>query len=171
MKRRLFDATKNARRAADTGVRDRPVLIRKYCEADMNTIIDIWYEGWHSIAPGLVHPHSKPEWRDRWVSQITPAHEIVVAESDNEILGFVALNLETAELTQLFTKLPAQGRGVGSALINWVKNRCHNGVYLFALGINYRSRKFYQEHGFRETSLSSNAISGLPSVRYEWREA
>ena len=143
MKRRLFDATKNVRRAAVAGVRGHPVLIRKYCEADMNTVIDIWYEGWHSIAPRLVH----------------------------EILGFVTLNRETAELTQLFTKLPAQGRGVGSALINWVKNRCHKGVYLFTLEINYRSRKFYQEHGFRETSLSSNAISGLPSVRYEWREA
>ena len=152
------------------GVRGHPVLIRKYCEADMNTIINIWYEGWHSIDSRLVHPHSKPEWRDRWVSQITPTHEIVVAESDDEILGFVTLNRETAELTQLFTKLSAQGRGVGSALINWVKNSGHKGVYLFTLEINYLSRKFYQEHGFRETGLSSNAISGLPSVRYEWRD-
>ena len=153
------------------GVRGHPVLIRKYCEADMNTIIDIWYEGWHSIDSRLVHPHSKSRWRDRWVSQITPTHEIVVAESDDEILGFVTLNRETAELTQLFTKLSAQGRGVGSALINCVKNSGHKGVYLFTLEINYLSRKFYQEHGFRETGLSSNAISGLPSVRYEWRDA
>jgi putative acetyltransferase len=151
--------------------RGHPVLLRKYCEADMNAIMDIWYEGWHSIDPRLVHPHSKPEWRDRWVSQITPTHEIVVAESDSEILGFVTLNRETEELTQLFTKLPEQGRGVGSALINWVKKRCRKGVFLFTLEINCRSRKFYQEHGFRETGLSNNAISGLPSVRYEWRDA
>ena len=157
--------------AADLSVRRYQVLIRKYCEADMDTVIDIWYEGWHSIDPRLVHPHSKHEWRDRWVSQIAPTHEIVVAESDNEILGFVTLNPETAELTQLFTRLPEQGRGAGSALINWVKNRCRKGVYLFTLEINYRSRKFYEEHGFRETSLSTNAISGLPTVRYEWRDA
>lgn len=147
------------------------MLIRNYCDVDMGEIIDIWFDGWHSIAPGLVHPHSKPEWRDRWVSRIAPTHEIAVAESDNEILGFVTFNPETAELSQLFTRLPEQSRGVGSALINWVKNRCHKGVYLFTLEINYRSRKFYEKHGFRETGLSSNAISGLPTVRYEWRDA
>ena len=148
----------------------RQVLIRKYCEADMDTVIDIWFAGWHSIDPGLVHPNSKPEWRDRWVSRIVPKHEIIVAASDSEILGFATLNPETSELSQLFTKLPEQGRGVGSALINWVKNRCDSGVYLFALEINYRSRRFYEKHGFRETSLSTNAISGLPTVRYEWRQ-
>ena len=146
------------------------MLIRKYCAADMNAIMDIWYAGWHSIDAKLVHPHSKSEWRDRWISQITPTHEIVVVESDNEILGFVTLNRETAELTQLFTKLSEQGRGVGGALINWVKKNCHGRVYLFTLEINYRSRKFYESHGFRETNLSRNAISGLPSVRYEWRD-
>jgi len=152
-------------------VRHHPVLIRKYCQADMDTVIDIWFEGWHSIAPGIVHPHSKPEWRDRWVSQIAPTHEIAVAESGNEISGFVTFNPATSELSQLFTRPPEQGRGVGSALINWVKNRCHKGVYLFTLEINHRSRKFYEKHGFRETGLSTNAISSLPSVRYEWRDA
>ena len=124
------------------------MLIRQYCEADMGAIIDIWYEGWHSIDSKLVHPHSRTEWRDRWVSQITPKHEIAVAESDNEILGFVTLNLETSELSQLFTRLPEQGQGVGTALINWVKNRCHKEIYLFTLEINYRSREFYEKHGF-----------------------
>jgi len=80
------------------------------------------------------------------------------------------LNLETSELSQLFTRLPEQGRGVGTALINWVKNRCHKEIYLFTLEINYRSREFYEKHGFRETGLSTNAISGLPTVGYEWRD-
>ena len=145
------------------------MLVRKYCAADMVTIIDIWYEGWHSINAKLVHPHSKTEWRYRWVSEITPKHEIAVAESDNEILGFVTLNLETSELSQLFTRLSEQGHGVGTALINWAKNRCQKGIYLFTLEINYLSREFYEKHGFRETGLSTNAISGLPTVRYEWR--
>ena len=147
------------------------MLVRKYCAADMVTIIDIWYEGWHSINAKLVHPHSKTEWRYRWVSEITPKHEIAVAESDNEILGFVTLNLETSELSQLFTRLSEQGHGVGTALINWAKNRCQKGIYLFTLEINYLSREFYEKHGFRETGLSTNAISGLPTVRYEWRDA
>ena len=147
------------------------MLIRKYCAADMTAIMDIWYQGWHSIDPALVHPHSKTEWRDRWISQIMPTHETLVAESDNDILGFVTFNRETAELTQLFTKLSEQGRGVGSALINRVKNSCPGGIYLFTLEINSRSRKFYHEHGFRETGLSSNPLSGLPTVRYEWPDA
>jgi len=147
-----------------------PLLIRKYCDADMESVIDIWFDGWHSIDPGLIHPHSKSEWRERWVSQIVPTHEIAVAEADNGVLGFVTFNRETSELCQLFTGLPEQGRGVGSALINWVKNCCHDGVYLFTLEINCRSRKFYEKHGFRETGLSTNAISGLPTVRYEWRD-
>lgn len=155
--------------AAEPRIRRLLVIIRKYCEADMDAIIDIWYEGWHAIDPKLVHPHSKAEWRDRWVSRIVPQHEIVVAESDNGILGFITLNPESSELSQIFTKLSQQGHGVGSALINWAKNRCRKGICLFTLEINYRSREFYEKHGFRETGLSTNAISGLPTVRYEWR--
>jgi GNAT superfamily N-acetyltransferase len=156
--------------SAKVPVRRHVLLIRKYCAADMDTIMDIWYQGWHSIDSKLVHPHSKTEWRDRWVAQITPKHDIAVAESDNEILGFVTLNLETSELSQLFTRLPEQSRGVGTALINWAKNRCPRGINLFTLEINYRSREFYAKHGFRETGFSTNAISGLPTVRYEWRD-
>jgi len=152
-------------------VRRHPVLIRNYCEADLQTVMDIWFEGWHAIAPGLVHPHSKSEWRERWVFQIVPTHEIMVAEAGDKVLGFVTFNPQTSELSQLFTSLPELGRGVGSALINWVKNRCHKRVHLFTLAINHRSRNFYEKHGFRETGLSTNALSGLPTVRYEWRDA
>ena len=148
-----------------------PVMVRPYCEADMDAVMDIWYQGWHSIAPQLVHPHSEARWRERWVSDIVPNHEIAVAESDHEILGFVTLNSATSELSQLFTRLPEQGRGVGSALINQVKNSCHERIFLFTLEINARSRKFYEKHGFRETGRSTNPLSGLPSVRYEWRDS
>ncbi len=145
------------------------MIVRQYHEADMDAVIDIWYEGWYSIDPKLVHPQSKTEWRYRWDSQIIPKHEIAVSESDDEILGFITLNLETCELSQIFTRLPEQGRGIGSALINWAKNRCHAGIYLFTLEINHRSREFYKKHGFTETGLSTNPISGLPRIRYEWR--
>ena len=147
------------------------MLVRQYCESDMDAVIDIWFEGWHSIDSRLVHPHSKPEWRERWVSQIVPQHEIAVAAAAQEVLGFVTLNPEAGELSQLFTRLSEQGRGVGTALINWAKSRCHNGIYLYTLEINRRSREFYQGHGFSETGSSTNPISDLASVRCEWRDA
>jgi len=156
--------------AGDTEPVATPVLIRNYCAADRESVMDIWYDGWHSIAPGLVHPHSRPEWRERWVSQIVPTHEIAVAAAENEVLGFVTFNPQTSELSQLFTRLPELGRGIGGMLINWVKNRCPAGVYLYTLEINHRSRRFYEKHGFRESGLSTNALSGLPTVRYEWRD-
>ena len=144
--------------------------IREYRETDMSRIINIWFDGWHSIAPGLVHPLPKSEWRTRWVSQIVPNHEIAVLESDGEILGFVTVNFNTSELSQIFTSLSERGRGVGTALMNWAKNKYPAGLFLFTLELNHRSRNFYRKHGFRETGHSINPINGYPSVRYAWSE-
>jgi GNAT superfamily N-acetyltransferase len=137
----------------------------------MNTIISIWFDGWHSIDPKLVHPLPKSEWRIRWVSEIIPNHEIAVLETDGEILGFITVNFNTSELSQIFTSLSEQGRGAGSALMNWAKSKYPEGLYLFTLELNRRSRKFYRKHGFRETGFSINQINGYPSVRYEWSGA
>jgi len=134
----------------------------------MDVVMDIWFKGWHSIDAKLLHPHSKPEWRDRWVSQIIPKHDIAVVEVDGEVLGFITVNPDTSELSQLFTRLAEQGRGVGTALINWAKNRLPGGIFLSTLQLNRHSRDFYEKHGFRETGASINELNGYPSVRYEW---
>jgi len=99
---------------AEPRIRGLPVIIRKYCKADMDEIIDIWFQGWHAIDSKLVHPQSKAEWRERWISRIVPQHEIAVAESDKEILGFITLNPESSELSQIFTRLSQQGPGLAA---------------------------------------------------------
>ena len=79
----------------------------------MNTIISIWFDGWHSIDPKLVHPLPKSEWRIRWVSEIIPNHEIAVLETDGEILGFITVNFKPAEgipgVKDFGSQIPAGG--------------------------------------------------------------
>jgi GNAT superfamily N-acetyltransferase len=142
--------------------------IRSYEAADLEVVVDLWYDAWHSIDPELRHPRSKPEWRSRWLDEIVPQHEIAVAELPPHIAGFAALRCASSELSQLFIAPSLQRTGVGSALLSWAKSRCPDGLYLYTLERNQGSRRFYERHGFRQSGAGVNAVNGHPTVRYQW---
>ncbi len=94
-------------------------------------------------------------------------------DDEGEILGFAALtrNLEPVELSLLYVNPHAQGAGLGSALVSWVKQHCPKGFVLSTLELNTGSRRFYERHGLVQTSGGVNAVIGLPNVSYEWYDA
>ena len=95
------------RRAGDRGhERVASMLrLRPYRTDDQEAVIAIWWDSWHSIHPGLRHPHAFAEWRARWVREIVPAQTIVVADDEGTIVGFAAADVAVRELTQIFVAL------------------------------------------------------------------
>jgi GNAT superfamily N-acetyltransferase len=108
--------------------------------------------------------------RPRIGSLITAGRdEVWVDERDGRVAAFVALNGD--ELDHIYVDPPAQGRGLGAALLRHVMERRPDGFGFWVFQRNVDARRFYERHGcrlVRETDGTAN-MEREPDARYEWR--
>ena len=144
------------------------IALRTYREEDEDAVLVIWWNSWHSIRPGLSHPHPFADWRTRWVNEIIPAQEVVVAEDDGIVIGFAVAHIETRELTQIFVAPDRKGQGIGRRLLTGAQERMPAGFSLHTLAENHTSRAFYRRRGFVENDTRTNPINGMRQVEFRW---
>ncbi len=91
----------------------------------------------------------------------------IVAERPEGVAGFLAR--EGEEVHALYLAPGAQGRGIGTRLIEDAKARA-NRLALWCFQANTAARAFYHAHGFAEAEWTDGAENdeGLPDVRLVW---
>jgi GNAT superfamily N-acetyltransferase len=105
------------------------------------------------------------DWRCRWEG-ILKNHDVVVAEAGGELMGFAALDVQGAVLSQIFVAPHAKRRGIGRELFNWAVSCCPKGLTLKTLIENSESRAFYRSLGMVEGNRSVNAFNGREEIEY-----
>jgi ribosomal protein S18 acetylase RimI-like enzyme len=98
-----------------------------------------------------------------------PEQEVLVAEEDGTIVGFVAMDGDSLE--HLYVHPDSQGRGVGGALLEQAKERMPRGFSLWVFQQNAQARRFYERHGLSliERTEGAGNEERMPDARYEWR--
>jgi GNAT superfamily N-acetyltransferase len=145
------------------------VILRRYVDADLDAVVGLWWESWHSIRAGLVHPRPFDQWRTRWLTEIVPAQLVVVAtNAKGAVTGFAAADVEASVLTQLFVGVNYKRRGIGRALLQWAQSVMPRGFMLRTLVANLASRSFYSEHGLSECGVQTSAVNGMETVEFRW---
>lgn len=95
--------------------------------------------------------------------------DVLVAEANGEIGGFIAMHADVVE--HLYVRPDLLRRGIGSALLEQAKQRLPSGFRLWVFQENVPARRFYEGHGLRvieETDGSRNE-ERTPDSLYEWR--
>lgn len=85
-------------------------------------------------------------------------YEILVAEQDESVLGFVAHNHE--ELTWLYVDPSCYRMGIGSLLARTVLESRPEGICIEVLQGNSAALEFYKSLGFVETKVVSGQMPG-----------
>ena len=97
-------------------------------------------------------------------------NEVWVAVEGETLLGLLAFRPGVVQ--QLHVDPSAQGRGVGSALLDFAKARSPEGLELVTLQRNARARAFYEARGFRVIALgTSPPPESEPDVKYAWSQS
>ncbi len=93
---------------------------------------------------------------------------VTVAESDADVVGFMARNGD--EIHALYLTQAARGQGIGRRLLDHAK-AARSKLSLFTFQDNVRAHKFYEANGFTEAARSDGAENdeNLPDIRYVWR--
>jgi putative acetyltransferase len=145
------------------------VTLRSYASVDEDAAIALWLLSWQAVYPDIDFAARIDWWRKRWRNELVRFAEIVIAESEGAIVGFVTVDPRTGYLDQIVVA-PAHWRhGVGALLIAEARRRSPAGLDLDVNTDNARALRFYKKQGFAITGASANPISGRPIHRMSWR--
>jgi len=145
------------------------VRLRRYDAGDEAAAIALWLRSWEAAYPQLDFAARLDWWRERWRTELVPSAEIVIAETDGEVIGFVTVDPRTLYLDQLVVAPQRWGSGVGAALIAEAKRLSPTGLDLDVNTDNARAIRFYGKEGFVVSGKGVNPVSGKPLHRMTWR--
>jgi GNAT superfamily N-acetyltransferase len=155
--------------------------------ADQAAVAGVRVETWRSAYAGIVpdaylaamDPDALAARRVAWYPDRPESDVDFVALVDGEVAGFVhggryrdedRPTPDALEVYALYVRPAAQGRGLGTALLEAATSVLTGApVLLWVLAANAPSRRFYERHGFLADGVTHTYQVGgavLPEVRY-----
>jgi putative acetyltransferase len=141
--------------------------LRPYSAEDEDAAIALWLETWRLAYPSIDFDARVPWWRERWRSELVPKAEIIVAEHEDVLVGFVTIDA-SGYLDQLVVSPDHWGSKLATLLVDETKRRSRLGVTLLVNADNIRAIRFYERSGFFRAGEDVNA-SGRPVLKMEWK--
>ena len=120
-------------------------MIREFKNEDIDRVMDIWLNT-SIVAHDFIDPNY---WRDNFdvvKNYYIPACETYVYEDELGIQGFISL-LKDNFIGAIFVDDANRGKGIGSALMNFVKDK-YGDFLLETYKENINAINFYKKHGF-----------------------
>jgi putative acetyltransferase len=136
-------------------------VIRPYTEADLGSLLDVWYEAsliGHPFLSGEFLTAERQEIADVWL----PAAETIVYEDNGQVIGF--LSLVDNEVGAIFVHPEHQGRGIGRALMDRARTT-RPYLELDVFEANAIGRRFYEAYGFTLVRRHVHDATGLVQLR------
>jgi GNAT superfamily N-acetyltransferase len=142
-------------------------VLRRATETDADAIADVLTAARAAQAwfPPL---HSPEETRVFVRERLLPGHETWVVERDGRLVAFAAITGD--HLGHLFVHPDAQGRGIGTALLEHTQRLLPDGFSLWTHQAS-EARAFYEARGLVAVEFTdgSTTMEKIPDVRYAWR--
>jgi GNAT superfamily N-acetyltransferase len=112
--------------------------------------------------------HSPEETRGFVRERLLPGHDTWVVESEGRVVAFAAITDD--HIGHLFVHPDAQGRGIGTALLEHTRQLLPEGFSLWTHQAS-EARAFYEARGLVAVEFTDGAttMEKIPDVRYEWR--
>lgn len=121
-------------------------MIRLFQPSDLPALLEVWYAA-SRIAHAFQNERFFAEERQAIPRDYLPNVQTWVYERENEVVGFICIFDD--EVGGLFVHPEAQGRGIGHALVDWVR-REHPVLEVEVYRENDLGRRFYTSYGFRQ---------------------
>lgn len=140
--------------------------LRPYRNDDEDAAIALWLETWRQAYPSINFDARVDWWRARWRDELVPVAQIVVAEQDGVLIGFVTID-DAGYLDQLVVSPAKWGSPVSRLLVDEAKRLSPDGVTLKVNADNFRAIRFYERNGFVKTGEEVNS-SGRAVLLIGW---
>lgn len=118
------------------------------------------------MMPPSVHT---PQEDHAWIEQqLAGEREVWVAEAEGELVAY--LILEPGWLHSLYVRPDLKGQGIGTFLLDFVKQRMPDGFALWVFVSNEPAQRFYRRHGLVEVRRTDGADNDekAPDIEMAW---
>jgi GNAT superfamily N-acetyltransferase len=143
-------------------------IIAPFEPDDTEALATLWYESWLSAGVDTKIAVTQAALLARIPKEIETGWEVWTAKNGDDLLGFAALKPKPGQLDQLFVSPEAQGRGIGTALLDYVKTLSPKGLLLWCATQNASACRFYERHGFASGAETLHRKLGHPIRLYTW---
>jgi ribosomal protein S18 acetylase RimI-like enzyme len=136
---------------------------------EVEQTVAVWVRSRWDVQPWLEHRmgHTPDANLAFFRGTVMRTTEVWVAARGDTLVALLAL--VPGRVEHLYVDPPAQGRGVGSALLDHAKRLMPDGLSLFTHQRNQRAGAFYEGRGFRAVAFGvSPAPESEPDVEYRW---
>ena len=144
-------------------------MIRRATPADAAAIAGVQARSWRHAYAEIVAPEDMPvpeQQAPRFAEFIEGGGEVHVFDQDGRVVAFAAL--DGNELRAIYVDPPAQGAGVGTALLDAavaaLRAAGHVEAFLWTFEANGLARAFYARHGWALVAGRQERLA--PEVRY-----
>jgi putative acetyltransferase len=146
------------------------ITLRRYDAAiDEEAALALWLRTWQKTYPDIDFAARFDWWRKQWCEHLVPNAAIVVAETLQQVIGFVTVDPKSLYLDQLVVAPEFWGIGVATRLIAEAKRLSPGGLDLDVNTDNRRAIAFYEKEDFVVAGNGFNAFSGRPVHHMRWR--
>ena len=142
--------------------------LRPYRPDDEDAAITLWQQTWQQAYPAIDFAARVIWWRERWRDELVPKANIVVAEQDHTLIGFVTIDI-SGYLDQLVVAPDRWGSELAGDLVDEAKRRSPDGVTLLVNADNFRAIRFYERNGFVHAGEDVNPASKRRILRMAWK--
>lgn len=122
------------------------MILRPATPSDAPRLTEVFLTARATAMPWLAKPHDDEETAGWMAGVVLPDLTVLVAEEDGDVRGFLALHDGWVE--HLYVHPDAQGRGVGSLLLDAAVQRSPGPLQLYVFTRNTPARRFYERAGF-----------------------
>jgi ribosomal protein S18 acetylase RimI-like enzyme len=143
--------------------------IRPMQPDELERVVGVWRRSREAAQPWLEErmKHSHADDLRHFGQVVARQNRVWIAAENDEPVGLLALAGEHVD--QLYVEPAAQGRGIGTALLEKARELSPHGLTLFTHQRNARARIFYERRGFRAIAFgSSPPPENEPDVKYSW---
>ncbi|MFF9628071.1 GNAT family N-acetyltransferase [Streptomyces fradiae] len=162
--------TSSPRHDADLAGRPETPCVRRATAADGEAVTAVFLASRAAALPYLPRLHSDEQTRAWIESVVLPGSTVWVAELGDpaEVVGFAAL--DGTVLDHLYLRPDVRRRGIGTALLETVREASPGRLSLHVFQRNTGARAFYERHGFLagEFDDGSRNEENEPDVTYHW---
>ncbi|UQD69267.1 GNAT family N-acetyltransferase [Bradyrhizobium japonicum] len=142
-------------------------MLRQLALTDMGAAAQVHRIAFDQAMPWLLGLHTPAE--DRWFyrERVFPTCRVWGRFNDDELTGIIAFQYGWIE--QLYVLPAAQGRGIGTELLDVAKAACDR-LELWTFQRNMPARRFYEARGFTLVEQTDGARNEErePDARYVW---
>lgn len=147
-----------------------PLILRRATSKDAAELADVYLRSRDTLALYAPRAHSEAAVRDWIANVLIPSGGVTVAEIDDRIVGMAAYSIsdDGAWLDQLYVCPRFKRKGIGTALLEWVKSQTDGALQLYTFQMNHDATAFYERRGFEAVAYSDGSRNeeGCPDVVY-----